>query len=155
VQLAARAQSGVWVEVPRVRVRALQAAVGGGVMFTPPLYISLVTIHSKRTGGPCENDFTARGHLQVAVAGGREAVRAAEIPAEGWPGSGVKLRPLVGFPSQNARGPSRAIRAREKQIGGSGGSLEPPGPLLEPLGLFLCTSILFKWRILRSAILPA
>ena len=36
VQLAARAQSGVWVEVPRVRVRALQAAVGGGVMFTPP-----------------------------------------------------------------------------------------------------------------------
>ena len=32
------------------------------------------------------------------------------------------------------------VDGREKQIGGSGGSLEPPGPLLEPpgLGLFLC-----------------
>jgi hypothetical protein len=32
--------------------------------------------------------------------------------------------------------------AREQQIGGSGG-LEPPGPLLEPLGLFLRTFIPF------------
>ena len=36
---------------------------------------------------------------------------------------------------------------REKDIGGSGGSLEPPG-------LFLCTSVPFKWRIL-SVFLPA
>ena len=32
---------------------------------------------------------------------------------------------------------------REKQIGGSGGSLEPLGLFLNPLGLFLCTSIPF------------
>jgi hypothetical protein len=44
---------------------------------------------------------------------------------------------------------------REQQIGGSGGSLEPPGPLLEPpMGLFLRTSIPFSWYIL-SAFLPA
>jgi N-acetyl-beta-hexosaminidase len=39
---------------------------------------------------------------------------------------------------------------REQQIGGSGGSLEPPGPLLEPLGLFLRTSITFIWCILSA-----
>jgi hypothetical protein len=35
------------------------------------------------------------------------------------------------------------LGAREQHIGGSGGSLEPPGPLLEPpcVGLFLRTSI--------------
>ena len=38
----------------------------------------------------------------------------------------------------------------EQQIGGSGGSLEPPGPLLDPLGLFLRTSIPFVWRILSA-----
>ena len=30
-----------------------------------------------------------------------------------------------------------AVAAREQQIGGSGGSLEPPGPLLEPPGPLL------------------
>ena len=44
--------------------------------------------------------------------------------------------------------------AREQQIGGSGGSLEPLGFFLNPLGLFLRTSIPFIWRIL-SAFLPA
>ena len=43
--------------------------------------------------------------------------------------------------------------AREQQIGGSGGSLEPLGLFLEPLGLFLRTSTLFIWRIL-TAFLP-
>ena len=38
-----------------------------------------------------------------------------------------------------------AVLAGEQQIGGSGGSLEPPGPLLEPpaAGLFSRTSIPF------------
>ena len=47
------------------------------------------------------------------------------------------------------------LGAREQQIGGSGGSLEPPGPLLEPpcVGLFLRTSMPCIWRIL-SAFLP-
>jgi hypothetical protein len=39
---------------------------------------------------------------------------------------------------------------REKQIGGLGGSLEPPGPLLDPLGLSLRTSKPFTWRILSA-----
>ena len=44
-----------------------------------------------------------------------------------------------------------AACAREQQIGGSGGSLEPPGPLfLNPLGLFLRTSIPFIHRILSA-----
>jgi hypothetical protein len=45
------------------------------------------------------------------------------------------------------------VKGREKQIGGSGGSLEPLGLFLNPLGLFLRTSIPFIWRIL-SAFLP-
>jgi hypothetical protein len=47
-----------------------------------------------------------------------------------------------------------AAADREKQIGGSGGSLEPPGPLLEPPGSLLTHLIPFMWRIL-SAFLPA
>jgi hypothetical protein len=45
------------------------------------------------------------------------------------------------------------VHNREKHIGGSGGSLEPPGPLFEPPGLFLRTSIPFIWCIM-SAFLP-
>jgi hypothetical protein len=44
-------------------------------------------------------------------------------------------------------GELEGVPRREKEIGGSGGSLEP-------LGLFLRTSIPFIWRIL-SAFLPA
>ena len=51
------------------------------------------------------------------------------------------------------------VDGREKQIGGSGGSLEPPGPLLdylEPPSSWASSyaSIPFTWRIL-SAFLPA
>ena len=45
---------------------------------------------------------------------------------------------------------SGAVGDRAQHIGGSGGSLEPPGPLFEPLGLFLRTSIPFIWRILSA-----
>ena len=38
------------------------------------------------------------------------------------------------------------VLAREQQIGGSGGSLEPPGPLLKPLGPLL--TLLFLLRLL-------
>jgi hypothetical protein len=57
--------------------------------------------------------------------------------------------------SNSSKECSGGVWCREKQMGSSGGSLEPPGPLLElPLGLFLRTSIPFIWRIL-SAFLPA
>jgi hypothetical protein len=47
------------------------------------------------------------------------------------------------------------VASREQQIGGSGGSLEPPrASLLNPLGLFLRTCIPFAWRF-QSAFLPA
>jgi hypothetical protein len=47
------------------------------------------------------------------------------------------------------------VHDREKQIGGSRGSLKPSwASLLNPLGLVLCTSIPFIWRVL-SAFLPA
>ena len=38
----------------------------------------------------------------------------------------------------------------EQQIGGSGGSLEPWASFLNPLGLFLRTSIPFVWRFLSA-----
>jgi hypothetical protein len=43
-----------------------------------------------------------------------------------------------------------AVECREKQIGGSGGSLEPPGLFFNPLGLFLRTLIPFSWRIMSA-----
>jgi hypothetical protein len=46
------------------------------------------------------------------------------------------------------------VLAREKQIGGSGGSLEPPGPLLEPPGPFLTHLHTVIWHVL-SAFLSA
>ena len=50
--------------------------------------------------------------------------------------------PRAGSATSTAAGsgpacPRSAARRREKQIGGSGGSLEPPGPLLEPPGPLL------------------
>jgi hypothetical protein len=47
----------------------------------------------------------------------------------------------------------RGVWTRAQQIGGSGGSLEPPGPLLEPPGPLLThlhTSTPFIWRILSA-----
>ena len=46
------------------------------------------------------------------------------------------------------------VLAREKQIGGSGGSLEPTGPLLEPPGPFLTHLHTVIWHVL-SAFLSA
>ena len=43
-----------------------------------------------------------------------------------------------------ARGDAVTVVSREKEIGGSGGSL------LTPLGLFLRTSMPFIWRILSA-----
>jgi hypothetical protein len=64
---------------------------------------------------------------------------------------GIKV-PVMLAGMNVAAGPelAAAVSKGGRQIRGSGGSLEPFGPLLEPLGLFLRTSIPFILRILSA-----
>jgi hypothetical protein len=54
-----------------------------------------------------------------------------------WLLTGFDTYHTPSFPQGRHREPRRRVPVREKQIGGSGGSLEPPGPLLEPPGPLL------------------
>ena len=59
------------------------------------------------------------------------------------------FKPVVKL-CQQAEEERQQSAAREKYIGGSGGSLDPLRLFLNPLGLFLCTSIPFTWCILSA-----
>jgi hypothetical protein len=78
------------------------------------------------------------GQLGIAAA----AENAAGGPGTPQPGGLTRatsalpqLHDTVGWATAALAGDD--VTAREKQIGGSGGSLEPPGPLLEPPGPLL------------------
>jgi hypothetical protein len=103
-------------------------------------------------GQPCEFQVSGGEATRVACLCGAGISVSAGIPDFRTPGTGLysNLAKYNLPTAESVFGPGRI-----EQIGGSGGSLEPPGPILEPPGsLQRHTSIPFMWRIL-SAFLPA